>query len=108
MSYIFAGNETIDLASAVDRIARELDVKTLLVEGGGTANGAFLRAGLIDEISVAICPAIDGAAGAPSLFHSGEADADGPAPLTGLTLTRHDILPGGEIWLCYRVENADK
>ena len=80
-------------------------MKTLLVEGGGTANGEFLRAGLIDEISMALCPAIDGAAGAPSLFHSGEEDADTPAPLTGLTLTHHELLPGGELWLRYKVDN---
>jgi riboflavin biosynthesis pyrimidine reductase len=44
----------------------------LLVEGGGGANGAFLRAGLIDEISLVICPAIDGANGAPSVFDSSD------------------------------------
>ncbi len=106
VSYIFAGSETIDLHVVPEILQRELGVNTLLVEGGGTANGEFLRAGLIDEISMALCPAIDGAAGAPSLFHSGEGDADVRAPLTGLTLTHHEVLPGGEIWLRYRVENA--
>ena len=42
---------------------RELGIERLLLEGGGGSNGAFLRAGLIDEISLAICPAIDGAEG---------------------------------------------
>lgn len=106
VSYIFAGSETIDLHVVPEILQRELGVNTLLVEGGGTANGEFLRAGLIDEISMALCPAIDGAAGAPSLFHSGEGDADVRAPLTGLTLTHHEVLPGGEIWLRYRVANA--
>jgi riboflavin biosynthesis pyrimidine reductase len=106
VSYVFAGSETIDLHAVPEILHRELGVNTLLVEGGGTANGEFLRAGLIDEISMALCPAIDGAAGAPSLFHSGEGDADVRAPLTGLTLTHHEVLPGGEIWLRYRVENA--
>ncbi|MBN3560158.1 dihydrofolate reductase family protein [Sphingomonas yabuuchiae] len=105
VSYIFAGTDMIDLCAVPDILNRELGVETLLVEGGGTANGEFLRAGLIDEISMALCPAIDGAAGAPSLFHSGKEDADTPAPLTGLTLTHHEVLPDGEIWLRYRVEN---
>lgn len=106
VSYIFAGAETIDLRAVPDILNRELSVNTLLVEGGGTANGEFLRAGMIDEISMALCPAIDGAAGAPSLFHSGGRDRDLPAPLTGLTLIHHEVLPGGEVWLRYQVENA--
>ena len=63
VSYIFAGAETIDLRAVPEILNRELGVKTLLVEGGGTANGEFLRAGLIDEISMALCPAVDGGAG---------------------------------------------
>ena len=69
VSYVFAGTDMIDLRAVPDILNQELGVETLLVEGGGTANGEFLRAGLIDEISMALCPAIDGAAGAPSLFH---------------------------------------
>jgi riboflavin biosynthesis pyrimidine reductase len=105
VSYIFAGPDAIDLRVVPEILNRELGVETLLVEGGGTANGEFLRAGLIDEISMALCPAIDDAAGAPSLFHSGEEDADRAAPLTGLILTHHEVLAGGELWLRYRVEN---
>lgn len=106
VSYIFAGAETIDLRAVPEILNRELGVKTLLVEGGGTANGEFLRAGLIDEISMALCPAVDGGAGAPSLFHSGDAEANTPAPVTSLTLTHHEVLEDGVIWLRYRVENA--
>jgi riboflavin biosynthesis pyrimidine reductase len=36
-------------------------MERLLLEGGGKSNGSFLRAGLIDEISLAVCPAVDGA-----------------------------------------------
>jgi len=50
-------------------------LKRLLLEGGGGSNGAFLRAGLIDEISLAICPAVDGAKGAPSSLDSSDGDA---------------------------------
>lgn len=35
-------------------------------------NGAFLQAGLVDEISLLLCPAIDGSTGAPSIFEAGE------------------------------------
>src|SRR5476649_2964758 len=46
VSYIFAGKAEIDLAQAFDTLSRELGIKNLLIEGGGGANGAVLRAGL--------------------------------------------------------------
>ena len=52
VSYIFAGERDLDLGLALEILNRELGVKPLLVEGGGGANGAFLRGGLIDEISL--------------------------------------------------------
>jgi riboflavin biosynthesis pyrimidine reductase len=45
VSYIFAGKSDLDLALALDILNRELGVTRLLLEGGGGANGAFLRAG---------------------------------------------------------------
>src|SRR4051812_39656344 len=57
-----------------------------LLEGGGVANGAFLRAGLVDELHLIVCPAVDGAKGAPSVFDSTEADADKRAPVSVMTL----------------------
>jgi hypothetical protein len=80
VSYIFAGERDLALGLALEILNRELGVKRLLVEGGG-ANGAYLRAGLIDEISLVICPAVDGAKGAPSVFSSGDEDAGAPAPV---------------------------
>ena len=60
VSYIFAGTHELDLALALDILGRELGIKRLEVNGGGVTNGAFLRAGLIDEISLVIFPAADG------------------------------------------------
>ena len=75
VSYIFAGERELDLGLALEMLNRELGIERLLLEGGGGSNGAFLRAGLIDEISLAICPAVDGAKGAPSIFDSSDTDA---------------------------------
>src|SRR5580692_4491914 len=77
VSYIFAGKDELDLALALDILNRELGIERLLIEGGGKSNGSFLRAGLIDEISLAICPAIDGSRGGPHVFDSSE-DVTGP------------------------------
>ena len=104
ISYIFAGKRTLDLRQALEILDRELGIKRLLLEGGGGANGAFLRAGLVDEVSLAIVPAIDGAKGAPSVFDSGDDDA-GKAPLRSMTLVQSTVLDGGAVWLRYTLES---
>ena len=105
VSYIFAGRSQLDLALTLDILNRKLGVKRLLLEGGGGANGAFLRAGLVDEISLIVCPAVDGAKGAPSVFDSTEAEAGQPAPVSAMTLASSRTLDGGALWLRYRLEN---
>jgi riboflavin biosynthesis pyrimidine reductase len=106
VSYIFAGETEIDLAFALEILHRDLGVKRLLLEGGGGANGAFLRAGLVDEISLVICPAVDGAKGAPSIFDSPEADSGQRAPVAAMTLESSKVLDGGAVWLRYLVQNG--
>jgi len=105
VSYFFAGEEELDLAAALEFLNRELGVKRLLVEGGGGSNGAFLRAGLIDEISIAIVPAVDGSYGAPSVFDSTIEDAELRAPIAQMSLESSEVLDGGAVWLRYRVRN---
>ena len=105
VSYIFAGKSEIDLAAALETLNRELGIERLLLEGGGGANGALLRAGLVDEISLVVSPAIDGSSGAPTVFNSGDVDL-GPAPIETMVLTSHDVLDGGAVWLRYRLSSA--
>jgi len=91
---------------ALEVLNRELGLERLLLEGGGGSNGSFLRAGLIDEISLAICPAVDGAKAAPSIFDSSDKDADTPAPIRSMTLASTEVLEGGVVWLRYRLQNC--
>ena len=70
LSRAIRGNPGSPAVVALDILNRELGVKRLLLEGGVIANGSFLRAGLIDEISLAIFPAVDGTKGAPCVFDS--------------------------------------
>jgi riboflavin biosynthesis pyrimidine reductase len=107
VSYIFAGKSELDFALALEILNRELGVKRLLLEGGGGANGAFLRAGLVDELNLILCPAVDGAKGAPSVFDSTDAEADRRAPVTAMTLESSQALEGGAMLLRYRIQNAD-
>jgi riboflavin biosynthesis pyrimidine reductase len=105
VSYIFAGERELDLGLALEILNRELGIERLLLEGGGGSNGAFLRAGLIDEVSLAVCPAVDGAKGAPSVFDSSDSDISVPAPVTSMTLASCEVLEGGAVWLRYRLQN---
>lgn len=106
VSYLFAGKQELDLALLLETLNRELGIKRLLLEGGGKANGSFLRAGLIDELSIAIVPAVDGARGAPHVFDS-EAEMTGPtAPVSAMTLKECQALDGGAVWLRYDIRNG--
>ena len=106
VSYIFAGERELDLALALEILNRELGIERLLLEGGGRSNGSFLRAGLVDEISLAICPAIDGARGGPYIFDSADEVAGPTAPVQSMTLQSCEVLDGGAVWLRYRLQNG--
>lgn len=106
ISYVFAGKTELDLALLLEILNSELGIKRLLLEGGGKANGSFLRAGLVDEISLAIVPTVDGARGGPYVFDS-ETEMTGPtAPVTAMTLEDCKVLDDGAIWLRYDIKNG--
>jgi riboflavin biosynthesis pyrimidine reductase len=106
VSYIFAGRSEPDLALTLEILNRELGVKRLLLEGGGGANGAFLRAGLVDELHLVLCPVVDGAKGAPSIFDSTDAEAEQRAPVIAMSLESSQTLEGGAMLLRYLIQNA--
>jgi riboflavin biosynthesis pyrimidine reductase len=100
VSYLLAGEGDVDLPLAMEKIGSRFGVKTLMLEGGGRINGGMLAAGLIDEVSVLVAPAVDGRVGTPALF---DIDAEGAAPRR-LALERVEQRPDGVLWLRYRVE----
>ena len=106
VSYVLAGPHGTDLAGALQTLRAAFGAETLLLEGGGRTNGAFLEAGLIDEISLLVYPGIDGLSGIPSIFEY--VGAAGARPAQGCAL-RHmatETLDGGVVWLRYSVEAA--
>jgi riboflavin biosynthesis pyrimidine reductase len=106
ISYIFAGARELDLARALDILGGELGIKRLEVNGGGVTNGAFLRAGLVDEISLVIFPAVDSVKGSASVFDSTEDEIATAAPLRSMTLASSEVLEGGGVWLRYDVQTG--
>jgi riboflavin biosynthesis pyrimidine reductase len=97
-SYVFGGKSDIDLASVVETLARELGVKKLIVEGGSHVSGAFVQAGLVDEVSVLILPLVDGRDEHPSSFEVAMQQWKAPSylKLASVEKTEHDA-----VWLRY-------
>ena len=54
--YIFASDTEIDVEEALFNLKTYFGIKILLLEGGSILNGAFQRAGLIDELSLVVTP----------------------------------------------------
>jgi 2,5-diamino-6-(ribosylamino)-4(3H)-pyrimidinone 5'-phosphate reductase len=83
--------ERVDLAASLARL--EGDV--VRVDSGGGLNGALLRAGLVDEVSLLVHPCIVGG-GATRWY--------GSATGAGLRPVSVEQLQSGLVWLRYRVD----
>jgi riboflavin-specific deaminase-like protein len=99
------GARQIDFPRALGWLRQKWGVQRLLCEGGGELNDALLRAGLVDELHLTICPKIFGGRTAPTI-------ADG---LGVTTLVRAVQLEqrsarrtGDEMFLVYRVRGRGK
>lgn len=103
ISYIATGRQQINLGRAMEILASKFRLKRIAVVGGGKINGAFLQAGLIDELSVMIAPGIDGRTGQPALFDNLPADAL-PLPLK---FTSVKTMANNVLWARYLVETRN-
>ena len=95
VSYIIGGKTKVDLHRVAAQLTKLFGVRRITVSGGGRVNGAFVRAGLIDELYLVLCPALDGLSGTPTFVEAG-AGAPGLFRLrsmkklkTGLVLLRY-------------------
>ncbi|WP_184255753.1 RibD family protein [Rhodopseudomonas rhenobacensis] len=101
ISYIVSQSTQVELPAMLDVLRGELGIRRLLLEGGGGINGSFFAAGLVDELSVIVAPALDGRSGGKSIVDSGEV---GLAGKVELSLTSCDKLEHGAIHLLYAVK----
>ena len=107
VSYVFCGRDSLDLAALLPKLREIFGIRRLLVEGGGGINGAFLEAGLVDELSLLVAPTVDGGRGVPAVFDYDRRDGFEPAKAVQLALTSCQQRPGGVVWLRYRVTRAE-
>jgi 2,5-diamino-6-(ribosylamino)-4(3H)-pyrimidinone 5'-phosphate reductase len=99
VSYLLAGRDEVDLPLALEKIGARLGVRTLMLEGGGGINGSFLRAGLVDEVSLLVAPVADGRLGTPTLF---DVAGQGATPRR-LALDHVERRADDVLWLRYRI-----
>lgn len=100
ISWIACGRKGIDFNRAVEILHDRFGTRRLGVVGGGHINGAFLQAGLLDEVSLMIGGGIDGRAGMTAVF-DGIAQKDYPPTL--LTLNEVERM-GNTVWIRYTVD----
>lgn len=72
--YIFAGETSIDVELALLKLKKIIGCEILLLEGGSIINGAFERAGAVDELSLVVAPVIAGKDSKPLFMDSGIAN----------------------------------
>ncbi len=93
VSYIFAGEEQIDISLALNKLYKIFVIKKLLLEGGSIINGAFQRAGAIDELSLVTAPMIADRNDKPLFTGTDKC---------GFELYGAEMLTNGCVWLRYR------
>ena len=92
VSYIFAGKDDIDINLALNKLYIIFGIKKLLLEGGSIINGAFLRAGAVDNISQVIAPIVTDKDDKPLFF-----DSD----LTEFRMLECKNMKDGSVWILY-------
>jgi riboflavin biosynthesis pyrimidine reductase len=100
VSYVVGAGGDIDLAAMLETLSTAFGIRRLLLEGGARINGALLAAGLVDELSVLVAPALDAKPDAPAIVDAG---ASGLAGYVALSLVSAETLDGGTVHLRYAV-----
>jgi 2,5-diamino-6-(ribosylamino)-4(3H)-pyrimidinone 5'-phosphate reductase len=101
VDYVVAGEERVDLGAALEALHARYGVRLVRVDSGGILNGALLRAGLVDEVSVLIHPSLVGGTTARSLYIAPDLDSgEGVIPLR---LAHVEKMEGDVVWLRYEV-----
>lgn len=98
ISWLAVGKKEIDLPQAMEILYSKFGVKRIALTGGGHINGAFLKAGLLDEVSIMIGAGIDGRSHMTAVF-DGIDEPDRAATL--LKLECVERVNEGTVWLRY-------
>ncbi len=103
ITYLQAGDgDQIDIGLALEKLY-ECGFRRLGISGGGTINGAFLRQGFIDEVSVVLAPIAIGGKRTPTMFDCDDLTSIREATSLELIETK-PVGDKGAVWLYYKVK----
>ena len=105
VSYIVTGKASVNLRQAVNQLRKHFGIRTLLLEGGGHINGAFLQAGLVDELSLLVAPGIDGRHEIPAVF---DGLSQSKKKAVALSLKSLERRKRDTLWLRYEVVRSKR
>lgn len=101
---IVAGEGRVDLRAALEEMNARYGATAVRADSGGTLNGALFRAGLVDEVSILIAPALVGGTSPRSFYRA--PDLESAEGVTPLRLIHVERLEGDVVWLRYDVVKA--
>ncbi len=99
--YIRAGKKFVDLRRALEELRKKYRIETIRTDSGGPLNGALLREGLADELSLLVCPYLVGGQTNSGIFIAPDLEKGGKT--VPVTLFHTETLPDGSVWLRYRI-----
>lgn len=99
ISWIVCGKNTTELVKTSKILYEEFHVERMAVVGGAVINGAFPKAGLLDEVSILIGAGIDGRKGMPGVFDGFDIDQS----VISLSLKDVETFKSGAVWIRYKI-----
>jgi riboflavin biosynthesis pyrimidine reductase len=100
VSYVVSERSEIDVGAMLELLGKELGITRILLEGGANVNGSLMAAGLVDELSLIVAPALEAKRGSDRIVEYGE---DGLAGKVELSLISCNPLSHGALHLRYAV-----
>jgi len=93
--YIIAGDDKVDIKTALDLLSEEYSIKKILTDTGRTLGNILINLGLVQEISLLIHPLITGNKSYP-MFSDVRANLN-------LRLTNSESYDNGCVWNVYKI-----
>ncbi|WP_049731010.1 RibD family protein [Rhizobium ecuadorense] len=100
VSYIVSDTQDIDVGVMLELLHAELGITRILLEGGANINGSLMAAGLVDELSLIVAPALEARNGSDRVIAFG---TEGLAGKVELSLLSCDPLGHGAVHLRYSI-----
>lgn len=97
--YLVTGSGQVDLGWSMAKLHTKLGINSIASLGGSRLNGALLRAGLFDEVSVVLVPMLAGGEMTPTSFECRDLELN-EMPVA-LRLLSSEVQDDGSVWLRY-------